>query len=232
MNADHHGETDERLAALAAGGDRGAFDAMVTRHRQAVYRLCWSATGNADDADDAAQETFVRVYRSLPSYDPARPFGPWIRKIAWNCGLSVRRDRCSGVPKVAEGDAPEAVDPAPGPEEAAAGNEERQRMAGAMAGLPPELRMVMVLRAVEGLSYDEIALAAGIPAGTVMSRLSRARKRLLAALGAKADGQGRPSAGAGRDASGSIAPADGQGRPSAGAGRDASGSKAPAGGGS
>ncbi len=113
----------------------------------------------------------------------ARPFGPWLRKIAWNCGLTVRRDGNAGVPRVAEGDAPESVDPAPGPEEAAAGNEERRRVADAMAGLPAELRMVMVLRAVEGLSYAEIALAAGIPAGTVMSRLSRARTRLLATLG-------------------------------------------------
>ena len=98
MRTDLGEEKDERLAALAAGGDRGAFDALVTRHRQAVYRLCWSATGNAADADDAAQETFVRVYRSLPSYDPARPFGPWLRKIAWNCGLTVRRDGNAGCP--------------------------------------------------------------------------------------------------------------------------------------
>ncbi|HSL99514.1 MAG TPA: RNA polymerase sigma factor, partial [Candidatus Limnocylindria bacterium] len=86
MGADLDGEKDESLAAQAAGGDRRAFDALVTRHRQAVYRLCWAATGNHADADDAAQETFVRVFRSLPSYDPARPFGPWLRKIAWNCG--------------------------------------------------------------------------------------------------------------------------------------------------
>jgi len=188
MRADLDEGKDERLAALAAGGDRDAFDALVTRHRQSVYRLCWSATGSAADADDAAQETFVRVYRSLPSYDPARPFGPWLRKIAWNCGLSVRRDGNAGVPRVAEGDAPEAIDPAAGPEEAAEGIEERRRVADAMAGLPAELRMVMVLRAVEGLSYAEIALAAGIPPGTVMSRLSRARARLLAALGARSGG--------------------------------------------
>ena len=147
-----------------------------------LTKLRTEAFGNADDAADLTQETFVRVYRALPSYDPSRPFGPWLRKIAWNCGLSVRRDGSAGVPRVSGNDAPEAVDPAPGPEEEAVGNEERLRVAGAMAGLPAELRMVMVLRAVEGLSYEEIALAAGIPAGTVMSRLSRARTRLLAAL--------------------------------------------------
>jgi RNA polymerase sigma factor (sigma-70 family) len=188
MGADLDGERDESLAARAAGGDRHAFDALMTRHRQAVYRLCWAATGNHADADDAAQETFVRVFRSLSSYDPARPFGPWLRKIAWNCGLSVRRDAKAGMPLVAGSDAPEPVDPASGPEEAAAVNEQRRRVAGAMAALPAELRTVMVLRAVEGLSYAEIALVAGIPAGTVMSRLSRARKRLLDSLGTGSGG--------------------------------------------
>jgi RNA polymerase sigma-70 factor (ECF subfamily) len=189
METDRLDDTDERLAALAASGDRDAFDALVTRHRQAVYRLCWSASGNHADADDAAQETFVRVYRSLPSYDPSRPFGPWLRKIAWNCGLSARRDAGSGINAVPDGLAPEAADPGPGPEDAASGNEEKRRVAGAMAALPAELRTVMVLRAVEGLSYAEIAETAGIPAGTVMSRLSRARERLLGALGAKTGGE-------------------------------------------
>lgn len=182
MGADLHGERDEVLVERAAGGDRRAFDTLVTRHRQAVYRLCWAATGNHADADDAAQETFVRLYRSLSSYDSGRPFGPWLRKIAWNCGLSVRRNGKAGVAAVAVNHAPEAIDPAPGPEDSAVGNEEMRRVEGAMAALPAELRTVMVLRAVEGLSYAEIALVAGIPAGTVMSRLSRARKRLLTAL--------------------------------------------------
>lgn len=181
-------ERDERLAARAAGGDRRAFEALVTRHRQAVYRLCWSATGNHADADDAAQETFLRVYRALSTYDPERPFGPWLRKIAWNCALSVRRDGQAGVPRVSGEELPDPPDPADGPEEKALGNEERRRVAAAMAGLPAELRTVLVLRAVEGLSYAEIAEAAGIPEGTVMSRLSRARQRLAAALSARAQG--------------------------------------------
>jgi RNA polymerase sigma-70 factor (ECF subfamily) len=188
METDLFDEPDERLAAMAATGDRRAFEALVTRHRQAVYRLCWSASGNHADADDAAQETFVRLHRSLPGYDPGRPFGPWLRKIAWNCGLSARRDGNAGIAAFTGAEAPEAADPGPGPEEAASGNEEKRRVAGAMAALPAELRTVMVLRAVEGMSYAEIAETAGIPAGTVMSRLSRARERLLGALGAKAGG--------------------------------------------
>src|SRR5512146_1527389 len=122
MESDLGEERDEWLAARAAGGDRRAFEALVTRHRRVVYRLCWSATGNPADADDASQETFLRVYRALPTYDPERPFGPWLRKIAWNCGLSVRRDGQAGVLKVSAGELPDPADPADGPEDAASGN--------------------------------------------------------------------------------------------------------------
>jgi RNA polymerase sigma-70 factor (ECF subfamily) len=188
MEADLDGERDERLAARAAEGDRRAFEALVTRHRRAVYRLCWSATGNHADADDAAQETFLRVFRALSSYDPVRPFVPWLRKIAWNCGLSARRNGRATVPLVLGDGLPDPADPAEGPEAAVSGSEERRRVAAAMADLPAELRTVLVLRAVEGLSYAEIAEAAGIPAGTVMSRLSRARERLQGALGVRARG--------------------------------------------
>ena len=188
MGTDREEEQDGRLAERAAKGDRAAFEALVTRHRQAVYRLCWSATGNAADADDAAQETFVRLFRSLPSYDPSRPFAPWLRKIAWNTSLSLYRDARAGVPRVPESEAPEAPDPSPDPEEAAERKQETERVAGAMAGLPPELRTVLVLRAVEGLSYAEIAESTGVPAGTVMSRLSRAREKLAALLGKGPEG--------------------------------------------
>jgi RNA polymerase sigma-70 factor (ECF subfamily) len=183
METDRAEEQDGRLAGRAAKGDRAAFEALVTRHRRAVYRLCWSATGNPADADDAAQETFVRLFRALPSYDLSRPFLPWLRKIAWNTSLSLRRDANAGVARVPEDGLSEAADPAPGPAEAAERRQETERVAGAMEGLPPELRTVLVLRAVEGLSYAEIAEATGVPAGTVMSRLSRARDRLAAMLG-------------------------------------------------
>lgn|SRR5512134_1925127 len=181
-------ERDEQLAARAAAGDRNAFDSLVTRHRRAVYRLCWSATGNHADADDAAQETFVRLFRALPAYDPGRPFLAWLRKIAWNCALSVRRDGRAGLPIIFGDSLPDLPDPAEGPEAAVARKEEQKRVAAAVADLPDELRTVLVLRAVEGLSYAEIAEAAAIPAGTVMSRLSRARARLLALLCAPARG--------------------------------------------
>jgi RNA polymerase sigma-70 factor (ECF subfamily) len=191
MGTEREEEQDERLAERAAKGDRAAFEALVTRHRRAVYRLCWSATGNPADADDAAQETFVRLFRSLSAYDASRPFAPWLRKIAWNTSMSVYRDAKAGVPRVPESEAPEAVDPSPDPSAAAERKQETERVAEAMAGLPAELRTVLVLRAVEGLSYAEIAESTGVPAGTVMSRLSRARDRLAAVLGKGQEGGSR-----------------------------------------
>ena len=73
---------DEALAGLAASGNMEAFEELVNRHRMPVYRLARSITGSHDDADDAAQETFLRVYRALNTYDPKRPFKPWLKKIA------------------------------------------------------------------------------------------------------------------------------------------------------
>jgi RNA polymerase sigma factor (sigma-70 family) len=186
MDADHGGERDERLAARAAAGDRSAFDALVTRHRAMVYRLCRAAAGSHADADDAAQETFLRAYKALHTYDAERPFLPWLRKIAWNCALSVRRDARAGIPLTSAEELPDPPDPSEGPDALASANEETRRVAAAVSALPPELRAVLTLRAVEGMSYAEIAEAGGIPVGTVMSRLSRARERLLAVLKARA----------------------------------------------
>jgi RNA polymerase sigma-70 factor (ECF subfamily) len=82
---------DEILAKRAAAGDMSAFEELVDRHRMAVYRLARSITGNHHDADDAAQETFLRVYRALGSYDPDRPFKPWLKRIAYNTSLNTIR---------------------------------------------------------------------------------------------------------------------------------------------
>jgi RNA polymerase sigma-70 factor (ECF subfamily) len=204
---------DERLAALAAAGDRDAFERLVVRHRASVYRLCRAATGCHADGDDAAQETFVRLHRSLPSFDPGRPFLPWLRKIAWNAALTVRRDGRAGVVVLALEDPPDGADEADGPEALAEKGEERRRVAAEAAKLSPELRAVLLLRVVEGLSYAEISEAAGIPTGTVMSRLSRARERLAAALREGAPPRGAP----GKDGAGRGAGTEGRGREGGGA---------------
>ncbi len=173
---------DETLAKRAAAGDMSAFEDLVDRHRMAVYRLARSITGNHHDADDAAQETFLRVYRGVGSYDPDRPFKPWLKRIAYNTSLNTVRARKSSSRGFVDVDLPEVEDQSPRQLERM---EAKQSIAGvdhAVQTLPSELRATLLLRAVEGMSYKDIATAMEVKIGTVMSRLSRARERVLDVL--------------------------------------------------
>jgi RNA polymerase sigma-70 factor (ECF subfamily) len=167
------------LAAGAAAGDLEAFEELVNRHRMSVYRLARSITGNHDDADDAAQEAFFRLYRSLSSYDPQRPFTPYLRRIAYNTSLNVLRAGRARGRGVTVSEMPDAADLSPNPYEAAETKAMGKHFQVALEQLSAELRGTFLLRASEGMSYSEIAQATGVRIGTVMSRLSRARERIL-----------------------------------------------------
>jgi len=173
---------DETLAKKAAAGDMSAFEELVDRHRMAVYRLARSITGNHHDADDAAQETFFRVYRALGSYDPDRPFKPWLKRIAYNTSLNTIRASKSRSRGFVDGDLPEVADQSPRQPERMEAKQSAENVDRAVQTLPSELRATLLLRAVEGMSYKDIASAMGVKIGTVMSRLSRARERVLDVL--------------------------------------------------
>jgi RNA polymerase sigma factor (sigma-70 family) len=173
---------DELLAERAAAGDIGAFEVLVDRHRMAVYRLARSITGNHHDADDAAQETFLRVYRALGTFDPTRSFKPWIKRIAYNTSLNTVRASKSRTRGFVDGDFPEIADPSPRQLETMVANQSATSIDNAVGALPSDLRATLLLRAVEGMSYKDIAMAMGVKIGTVMSRLSRARERVLEVL--------------------------------------------------
>ena len=173
---------DEALAKKAAAGDMSAFEDLVDRHRMAVYRLARSITGNHYDADDAAQETFLRVYRALGSYDPSRPFKPWLKRIAYNTSLNTIRASKSRSRGLVNGDIPEVADPSPRQFERMEAKQSIANVDHAVGTLPSELRATLLLRAVENMSYKDIATTMGVKIGTVMSRLSRARERVLDVL--------------------------------------------------
>ncbi|HXK11280.1 MAG TPA: sigma-70 family RNA polymerase sigma factor [Vicinamibacteria bacterium] len=176
------GPEDSFLIARARQGDLPAFEEVVRRYQRRVYGVALRIVRAHDVADDVAQEAFVRAWRSLDRFDLARPFGPWVCRIAANLAVNhVRspRAREEGLP---EGRA-ETTAPDPGPLATVLDAEARRVLDTAVAELPTEQRAVFVLRTFEEMSYAEIAEALSLSPGTVMSRLFRARERLARALG-------------------------------------------------
>jgi len=171
-------ETELELIAKAQQGDRQAFGELVRRHREkainVVYRMC----GDANLAEDAAQEAFIRAWQHLPNYRPRSPFRNWVYRIATNVATDlIRRER-----ETVDVDTLSLVSLDEGPEAMVERGERGERVRQAVLALPPASRTVLVLREYEGLSYREIADTLGIPIGTVMSRLNYARNRLRESL--------------------------------------------------
>ena len=172
------------LVRAAQKGDAAAFEEIVRRYQKAVYRVAYGVTRNAADADDLAQETFVRAWRALDRFRPDEPLYPWLSRIAINLSYSLfrrrrRRPETSIEPLVEAGQQWAGTED---PERDAAERERDDKIAESFAELKEDHRAVLVLRVVEGLSYDEIARTLGVPVGTVRSRLSRARSELRAGL--------------------------------------------------
>jgi RNA polymerase sigma-70 factor (ECF subfamily) len=171
-------------------GDLQAFEELVARYQRRLFGLCYRLLGREGDAyhdaEDASQEAFLRAYRSLSLYDPARPFDRWLLTIAANCCVSMLRRRRPKTMEAAEGDeeagAREAgagsVTRSPGPPEEAEGRELAQAVARAIAGLEDTYRLPFVLFHQEGMTYEDICQALGLPLWTVNSRVHRARAQL------------------------------------------------------
>ena len=176
---------DELLIRRAQSGDEGAFEQLLLAHQKGVYNLCLRMAGNPDDALDLSQEAFIRAWRALGQYQFDAAFSTWLFRLTSNvCIDFLRRQKRQQHMSLTVTDDDEpgeeftVPDPAPGPEEQAVHNERRQAVARAMAALPEDYRAVMQLRAVEALSYEQIAEILDIKVGTVKSRLARARAQL------------------------------------------------------
>lgn len=175
------------LVRAAQGGDQAAFTEIVHHFQRPIYRVAYALTRNASDADDLAQETFVRAYQAIGRFRAGEPLYPWLARIAVNLTYSLfrrrkRRPETSIEPLVEAGRQWAADDD---PAERAAESEQHERLAAAFGELSHEHQAVLTLRVVEDLSYDDIARTLGVPAGTVMSRLSRARAELRTRLQAR-----------------------------------------------
>jgi RNA polymerase sigma-70 factor (ECF subfamily) len=157
------------------------FDEVYERFRTPVWRLARRLTGNDEEALDATQEIFLRVWRGLAGFRGDAKLSTWVFQIAWNYLRGLRR-RLGRLP--APVDDPEgelvarAPDPAPGPERRALSSDLLERVAAAVDQLPEHYRVVLWLRDAEDLSYQDIAAVLDLPVGTVRSRLARARAEL------------------------------------------------------
>jgi RNA polymerase sigma-70 factor (ECF subfamily) len=177
---------DRKLVRAAQKGDAAAFRKLVEKYQRRVYQLAVGMLKDPDDAMDIAQETFVRVHRYLPSFKGDSSFFTWTYRIAMNLCLDAqRRKGRSERIEVSEGDEAEieaAMDPPSaalaGPQRAALNAELKGKIEEALAGLSENHRSILLLREMEGLSYEELAKVLGIRKGTVMSRLFHARLKM------------------------------------------------------
>jgi RNA polymerase sigma-70 factor (ECF subfamily) len=167
-------ETELQWIAQAQQGDRQAFGELVYHYRESVINVVYRMCGDANLAEDAAQEAFIRAWQNLPRYQPRSSFRNWLYRIATNVALDVlRRERetvdIEDIPLIASSINPEA---------AVERSERAERVRQAVLALAPASRAVLILREYEALSYKEIAETLDIPTGTVMSRLNYARTQL------------------------------------------------------
>ena len=180
----------ERDSQLPADDTRSRFDRLIVPHLDAAYNLARWLLGNAHEAEDAVQEAFLRAYRFFASFQ-GTDGRSWLLTIVRNhCYTWLEKNR--GGPRVLSlpDDEQGPATRVAGPQEALAAAEDRQLVHQALEKLSLEYREVIVLRELEGLSYQEIAAVAAMPLGTVMSRLARARAKLAEILGPSKDPTG------------------------------------------
>ena len=188
-------DEDWALVQACQQGDDDAFDTLMERYKDRGYTIVYRFLGQREDAQDVAQEAFVRAYRGLDDFEGNSKFYTWLYSIATNLARNNVRDRGrkgrdqgmsldklqDEAPNVAQ----QVTQSNQRPDTAAAGHELQETLQACIEALPEPNRMVFVLRTVDGLKYDEIAAVLDCPRGTVKSRLNQARNLLREALNAQ-----------------------------------------------
>jgi RNA polymerase sigma-70 factor (ECF subfamily) len=174
MAADESGPDSAGLLREAKAGDRAAFERVILRYERRVLLTALRLLGRWEDAQDAAQEVFVRLHRYLERFDDSLELAPWLYRMTVNVCRDLGRKRTAHD----ELD-PNAADPAWGPERSARSAEERRILQAALRRLPRKERAALVLRDIEGLPTREVARILGSSEATVRSQVSGARLRIL-----------------------------------------------------
>ena len=187
MSRHREDRTDEELVAAARDGDATAMEALLQRHYDRVHAVCRRIAGATRDADDATQETMIRIVRSIDRFDGRAAFSTWAYRIATNTALDElrkrkRRPHLHAVDDDEDLRRPrEPVDPLAERTVEAVGD--RLAIEEALHGLPEEFRVPVVMRDIGDLDYAEIAETLDVPIGTVKSRIARGRRLLVDRLG-------------------------------------------------
>ena len=182
-------QTDAATVALARDGNSEAFQALVERHSRAVYRIAHRMTGNASDAEDVVQETFLKAYRQLGRFESRANFGTWLHRIAVNCSIDLIRSRPSresahDATDLEELGSPDAVPPSTGrsPERLMLSTEVQDRINAAMSSLSARERAAFMLRHFEGHSIEDISRSLGMKANATKHSIFRAVRKMRNAL--------------------------------------------------
>ena len=185
---------DEFTLRRAQKADPQAFEKLVTPHEQMLWRVCWHYTHHQEDAADCLQETMLKAWRAIGSYRGDCAFSSWLYRIAVTVCLDfLRKQKRLPVTESADEMAEEGftpVDASPTPDEAVLHTESADDLRAAIDALPGDMRTVLILYALEGLGYEQIAEATQTSIGTVKSRLNRARQKIAKSL---ADGNNPPT---------------------------------------
>jgi RNA polymerase sigma factor (sigma-70 family) len=171
--------TESELVERARRGDEDAYEELVRAHQGIAFRTAYVVAGNASDAEEAAQEGFVKAYRALGRFRPGSPFRPWLLRIVANEARNRRRSAGRRAALSLRAAVEESSgDAAPSPEGVLLAGEEREQLLAAINRLREEERLVIACRYFLGLSEEETAEALGVRLGTVKSRTSRALEHL------------------------------------------------------
>jgi len=179
-------EEEARLVREIRAGDGDAFETLVREHQTRVYNLALRMTGSEEDAQDIAQETFLKAWRTMGKYRGECSLGSWLYRIASNLSIDLlRKNKRQQREKIVsledngeDGRTLELPDLREEPQTILEREENRRAVWACLEKLPEEQRLILVLRDVNGLSYEEIGASMGLEMGTVKSRIFRAREKL------------------------------------------------------
>lgn len=172
---------EARLIERAARGDAQAFNELMAAHERRMYAVAFRMCGAKEDAEDCTQEAMLRIYRAIAGFKAQSSFATWVYRITMNTCLDELRRRKNRPSASLDGmlDAGWApADGRDGPEQQAVRSEARRRLEHLILDLPEDMRAAVVLRDIQGLSYEDIARALDANVGTIKSRISRGREKL------------------------------------------------------